>query len=404
MKLNKNFLLKFKYECSVFAALSLNFLLFFTKDELMSNVLYPLHLVDTRIGFISRTLVGSITGLIWDNPTKNNVTVLHIVIIVLSFFVTALVLGRYIKKAEGETQNNLFLLSLIVCVFPYGFMTYINLFELLDIYWLLTVSLCILASENKYTAFLIPVFIITGMWVHYSFLLAFVPVIYVLCIDKALNGNSLHGKILLTVMIAVSVSAAVYFNTTSRVFDVLSFEDFLNYIVEKAGDPVTALERHIGAGFRPYNELKKVYNIGENIPDNIPEILKNLIGSFQFALRDTTLSSIFADFILASPIALFFGKIWKEAIKKAESSKDKFIYFLCLITPLVQLVACFLSSDTSRWLSDMVISDLLLLIICTSGKNSAAALTMNKLMKKLNEHKAALILLILFYMNIVFVW
>ena len=129
----KELFLKFKYETAIFTALSMNFLLFFTKDDIMSDILYPLHLVDLKIGFISRTLVGSISGLLWEHPTENNIVFLQSTVVILTFFLTSLYLGKCIREAEGKNGQILFILSLIIAVFPYGFMSYINLFELLDI-------------------------------------------------------------------------------------------------------------------------------------------------------------------------------------------------------------------------------------------------------------------------------
>lgn len=399
----KAFFLKFKYEISVFAVLCMNFLLFFTKDDLMSDVLYPLHLVDLKIGFISRTLVGSITGFLWEHPTKNNVFFLHTTVVILTFLLTAVFLGKCIKQADEKSGKNLFLISLIISVFPYGFMTYINLFELLDIYWVLSAVLCLLVSDNKKTAFLIPVFIFTGLWVHYSFVLAFMPLIYVLCFNKCIKEKTKTAYILAAVMVGVSVSATLYFMLTNRTFNVIPFEEFIDYIIEKAGDKITNIERYIGTGFRPYDEMNRLYGIAD-ASEEPPTLIKALMGYFKMALTDTSLVAIIFDFILASPVIVFFEAIWKKAMKTAENKKEKFIYFLCLISPVIQLIACFTSSDTSRWLSIMVISNLFLLALFTKEKAAPVTDTVNGIAEKLERHKAPLLFVLLFYLTIVFVW
>ena len=90
----KIFLSEAKYELSLFAALSVNFLLFFTKETLMSDGMYPMHLVDVKAGFISRTLVGTINGLLYGNPTKAETAVTHTVVTLLTFWLVAVFLGR----------------------------------------------------------------------------------------------------------------------------------------------------------------------------------------------------------------------------------------------------------------------------------------------------------------------
>lgn len=398
----KEIILKSKYELSLFAVLSVNFLLFFTKEELMSDILYPLHLVDIKIGLISRTLVGSITGLLWEHPTKGNVFFLHICILVITFMLTAFFLGRCIKQADEKTGRNLFMLSIIVAVLPYGFSTFINLFELLDIYWVMTIVLIMLFADNKKTAYFIPVLIFTGLWVHYSFLLAFMPVIYIMYFNRCVKEKSKPAYIHTAVMIAVSVGATAYFMFTLRSLNI-SFEEFTRYLIEKAGDKITEFERYIGLGFRPYEDMHKLQEF-LFVPENIPEPVKAFLGNLAYTFIDSSPLAILADFILVSPIAAFFISIWKKTIRATEDKKEKFIYFLCLITPLVQVFSCFTSSDTSRWLSLLVISQLFILSLFIKEKDSAVCSVFNGIMQKLSERKAILIPVILFYLSIVFVW
>ena len=399
----KEIIFKTKYELSLFAALCTNFLLFFTKEELMSDILYPLHLVDVKIGLLSRTLTGSLTGLLWEHPTKENVFFFHLCVVIITFALTALFLGRCVKQADEKTGNNLFMLSLIIAVLPYGFKTYVNLFELLDIYWVMTIVLIMLFADNKKTAYLIPLLIFTGLWVHYSFLLAFMPVIYIMYFNRCVKEKSKPAYIHTAVMIAVSVGATAYFMFTLRSFNVISFEEFTQYLIAKAGDKITNFERHIGLGFRPYEDMHKLQEF-LFVPENIPEPVKAFLGNLAYTFIDSSPLAILADFILVSPIAAFFISIWKKTIRTAEDKKEKFIYFLCLITPLVQVFSCFTSSDTSRWLSLLVISQLFILSLFVKEKASPVCSAFNGIMHKLSEHKAVLISVILFYMSIVFVW
>lgn len=394
---------KYKYELSVFTALSMNFLLFFTKEDLMSDVLYPLHLVDLKIGFISRTLVGSISGLLWEHPTEGNIMFLQTAVVIITFFLTSVYLGKCIKTAKPESGRILFIVSLIIAVFPYGFMTFLNLFELLDIYWVMSAVLILLVSDNKKTAFLIPLFIFTGLWVHYAFVLAFMPLIYVLCINKCVKEKTKTAYVLTGITVAVSVPVTLYFMMTNRTFNVMPFEEFIDYIIEKAGSPITSIERYIGTGFRPYDEMNRLYGLTD-LSEESSVLIKSLLGNFTVALRDTTLLGIICDFLLASPVVLFFEAIWQKSIKSTEDKKEKFVYFLCLISPFIQFIACFTSSDTSRWLSLMVISSLFMLSLFVKEKDTTVTEAMGSIVGTLGKYKAVLIPALLFYLTIVFVW
>lgn len=404
----KEVLPKIKYELSVFAALMINFLLFFTKDTVMSDGIYPMHLVDIKAGFISRTLAGTINSIFFQNPTKLQVSIVHTAITLITFLFVAVFLGRCIKKADGESGKNLFALSLIIAVFPYGFMTFINLFELLDIYWLLAVVLCLMSADNKKTAILIPLFIIIGGWAHYSFVLAFMPVIYILFLQKCLKEKSRFTYILSGFMILISVSSTVYFFATSRHFNAISFDEFKDYILSKAGDKITQFEMYCGEAFRPYDEIPYDYYIEKySLPEWIKDasdLKRAFYGYFAFAFIDGSIKGLIADFILASPVIAFFCSLWKKAIKTAENRNEKFMYFLCLISPLIQIFACFTSSDTSRWLSLMVISSLFMLSLFIKEKTSPVTDAFNSIINTLKKHKAVLLPVLIFYLTVVFVW
>lgn len=394
---------EFKYELSIFAVLSMNFLLFFTKDDLMSDIMYPMHLLDVKIGLLSRTLAGSISGLLWEHPTKENVFFLHLIVVIISFALTAVFLGGCIKQAEEKSRKQLFIISFIVAVLPYGFMSFINLFELLDIYWLFTAALILLSAENKKTALLIPLFLFTGPWAHFSFVFAFMPVIYILFFNKCIKEKNKYTYIFTAVIIATSVGTTLYFFLTQRTHDIAAFNEYVKHIINKAGDTIIHFEEYAGISLRPYEHLHRLDEFS-HIPESYPEPLKALIGYLTYAVIDTSPVSILCDFILASPIVLFFVSIWKKAMKITEDKKERFMYFLCLITPLVQVFACFTSSDTSRWLSLLVISQLFLLAIFIKERAMPVEKALDGIMQLFTKYNAVLIFVVLFYLSIVFVW
>lgn len=404
----KELLPKIKYELSLFAALSVNFLLFFTKETLMSDGMYPMHLVDVRAGFISRTLAGSINGLLYGNPTKAETAVTHTVVTLLTFWLVAVFLGRCIKKAETKSGKSLFIISLIVAVLPYGFMTFVNLFELLDIYWVLAAVLCLLSADNKKTALLIPIFIVLGGWAHYTFVLAFMPVIYIMFLSLVLKKKSRFYYALTAVMIIVSVSSTIYFFTTSRTFNVISFDEFTQYILDKAGDRVTQFEVYCGEAFRPYDEINYDYYIEKyGLPEwtrNASDLTRAFYGYFAFAFIDGSIKGMVADLVLCAPLAAFFAVLWKKSMKKAEDKGESFTYLLCLITPLVQLFACFTSSDTSRWLSLMIISQLFLTALLIKENKKPVSDSLEELFGHIERFKGAVVCVLLFYLSLVFVW
>ncbi len=405
----KTFFSAFRYELAVFSTLSMNFLLFFTKEQIMSDSFYPIHIADTEFGLISRTFVGTVTGFLWEHPTKAQVAFFHFLIVFFTFVLSAVFLGKCIKKSDEKCRTPLFLLCLVIAIFPYGFSSYINLFELLDIYWVLCIVLCLFCAENKITVFFIPALIFLGEWVHFSFVLAFMPLIYILCFSKCIKEKRLSCYVLTGIMIAASVSATLYFSYTSHSLRVSDFSEFSDYIISKAGDKITDFETYCGEIFRSADEFPfELYEKNSGFPEWVkyePSLIKKLIYSyFFFTFIDGSVSRLIADYILASPLIAFFVLIWKKTYKEAKEKKEKFIYFLCLITPLVGIAATLLSSDTSRWLSLMIIQNLFMLAIFLKENASPVNDAFFYITEKLNKHKAPLLFALCFYLSIVFVW
>lgn len=401
----KKFSRTYQTEICIFAVLCINFLLFFTKapDDIMGDVLYPLHLADIKAGLLSRTFVGTIAGLLWEQPTKNDVTFLHISTNVLTYFLTAVFAGKCIKKAEPDIKVPLSVAVMITAVLPYGFRTFINLFELLDIYWVLSAVLCLLVFDGKKSAFFIPLFMFTGLWVHFSFVLAFMPLIYIICFYKLIKEKDKTALALTAVTVVTSVAFTLYFILTSRTYNIISFSEYQRYIIEKAGDTITNMEQYFGRSFRPTEDMNRIYDIAD-VPDGTPLLIKLLIGYFKAALEDTTLPRIISDLILASPLYAFFIYIWVRVFKTETDKQKKFIYFLCTISPLVHIFACFTSSDTSRWLSLGIISNIFLLLYFSKENDKPVTSAFSLICDKLKAHKAPVIFALCFYLQMVFTW
>lgn len=405
----KEYTCKIKYEACIFTALCMNFLLFFTKENIMSEAMYPIHLVDLKAGFISRTLTGTLNGLLFSHPTMQQTAAVHTAVTVTAFLVTAVFLGKCIRSADPESGKYLFVLSLGISVFPYGFMTFTNLFELLDIYWLLAAVMYLLTADSRRTLFIAPIFILLGGWAHYSFFLAFMPLIYIVFIRKLINEKSKLSYVFAVVTVIVSVSTTVYFFTTSRTFNVISFDEFTQYILDKAGDTITQFEVYCGEAFRPYDEIPydyyiEKYNLAEWTRD-ASDLQRAIYGYFMFTFVDGSLTGLISNIILALPVAVLFAVLWRRAMKAAAGNRaEVFIYFLCLISPLIQLIAIFTSSDTSRWLSLMFISNFFMLAHLVKEGSEPVCLALKECFETVKKHRAIVVSAFLFYVSIVFVW
>lgn len=149
-------------------------------------------LIDYRVGFVSRALIGSILYLFTEHPTvrmvRNMLVVAVLVSLVLFAFLQAQIAKKALRKADTATllASYLFFLN---AIFWCNAFDYIGL---LDIFMTLLMQLYLICLEQKRLLgfILAPVACFIGLLIHTAFAFVYIPVIAAILWFEILK----HGK------------------------------------------------------------------------------------------------------------------------------------------------------------------------------------------------------------------
>lgn len=394
---------KIKYEALLFAAMSFSLFTLAFKKVLVDDILYPLFLVDIKIGFTSRTLIGTLVGLIWEHPTKANAAVFQCGGLIFGFLLFSLFLGRCIRQAPPENRRPLLFIAALAAVLPLGAPHFVNLFELLDIYWLISALICVFMAKGKVSRYFAPLFIVLGLWVHYSFLFAFMPLIYIVYFALCCKEKNKNAYIPAALMVIVSVSFTLYFMLNARNLHSMSYFQFERCLQAKAGDALTRLDAYIAPTFQPAEWVNNHFELF-NPDSSVSTVERMLLGNMKFVLRQNTPLEIIADLIITAPLLAFFSALWLRLIKSEREKPLRFLWLLCLISPLVQLFSLLLSTDTSRWCSHLLLSQTIILFSLLAYKMTGLTEALSALTARFYRYRTLILALAGAYCCLIFVW
>ncbi|MPN08993.1 hypothetical protein SDC9_156281 [bioreactor metagenome] len=176
---------------------------------------------------------------------------------------------------------------------------------------------------------------------HQTFICFFVPAIGIILLYRCFIEKKKSSSIILLVLVCgVSIAAFVYFQLLKHPLPFQTAEEAYHYLSKKAQFPI----------------VKDMIEI-EYYLDNIDNL--TIYGSKNIGIR--IVSQIFM-IIFYSGFIAFFMMTWIKSIKRAQEKFMKFLYFLCLLSPAVTIIAYVFAVDWGRWDAQIFISQSAMLL------------------------------------------
>lgn len=369
---------KRKYEIIIFVSLCMSLLVFLGKSELISDRFFGALTFDTHFGIHSLTLIGQLIRIVFGrHPSRAAVVAFQCCALIFSYALTALYCGGALRRSGTKYKNELCCLLVLVAGIHIGFSDYAELFCLFDVYWLIGVMLSLFCAENQYSRFAVPLFAATSLWAHNGFIFTFMPIIYIMCIYHFVRKKTKAGAVQLLFGLVVTVAAAVWFLTSSRFVADVSGAEISAYLKEKTGLSGGEVGIYIMQHFSD-NSGSGLYDMDsfyESVNNNYNPFTA-LLGYFYIAFQIIPVYQLFIYLLMGAPFIVFFSAVWVRAMKSAEKKGEKFVFLLCLLTPIVSFIALLTSSDSSRMTAQAIIEQtLLLFMFVNSGdQNTETAL------------------------------
>jgi len=388
----KSLLLKIKYELVIFAALLAQMAVRINWKQPVPVNYLTFYLLDFKIGFISRALIGSFVDLLTNKATEKWLTGFILLTFAAVYFIVAMLFGKLIRSADAVMRNSiifLIALSLFTC---FTGRVLLNNIGLMDIYWFLFALIAMVCVRNKYAKWLVPLLCFMGLAAHYGFAMTFLPFIFVLLIVEAINGKYKKSNFFIAVIsFLISVCSAVYFALFANGFLNFDSEGTYKYLSAKADFPVW---RYYVDGNLFYID----FYTGKKL-NGVPGLLAILK---QTAFEGLHVSDYAVMLLALLPLFLMFFLVWKSAFKLGKNKAEKFIFLLCIALPVPVLPSFIFSTDRPRFLGEILIVQFMMLFYLAYVKNAALLASLKKTENFFRKYPMLLILLFVFSLSAFF--
>jgi hypothetical protein len=278
-------------------------------------------------GLIRRGLVGTLMKL-WV-PIVSVEDIHRIAFLAYCFFLLVLLTVSYFLLRYKEKNGQLFRLILLFLSAPVTLSLVARDLSRFDLFLtLLTLLSMILLSLKKYI-WLVPVFMVSAMFIHESFLVLYTPTIAAALFFVYIWNNK-EKQILTTLIVSVVSTAAAFFILYKYGNPSLGYEEFYRSIQSRAAFTITPLsmrECYFSISDHHHLASSSLYDAGS---------IANLV----LAL------------LMLSPVILVLLNLWVHAFRNCHD--HRIACGLLLLATLSGLIVVPIATDYGRWLSAVI--------------------------------------------------
>lgn len=278
-------------------------------------------------GLIRRGLIGAIVKL-WI-PLVKIENVYHIAFTAYGTFLVLLLTTFYALLKSKDKEGRLFRVVLVFSATPATLSLLGRDLGRFDLFLIVILFLClILLSIDRHT-WMIPILMVTAMFIHESFLVLYTPMMLAAMIFMFVWGRRGKKMLGMVVVSAIAVVGAflILYNFGNPT---LEYEEFSRSIQSRAGFTITELSMR-----ECYFSIKDHYTLASSSLFN-PGSIANL----------------FAALIILSPAILILLNLWSHAFKNCGPQKR--MCQLLFLSTLSGLMVIPIATDYGRWLSAVV--------------------------------------------------
>lgn len=362
-----NFLEKHKYAISIFLFfIAYNFVVVGNFSFPSINELcYIYHIVDYNVGFCPELLPGAIYNLIF-STTKEEVVNLYVIILYhLFLIVVSVFLDKFINKFDSENRFNAFVIVLFYITGPSTFAVHATEIGMLDMYWLFLAAILLIIVQNKYSKWLIPVVFVLAVFIHVGSLISFIPFFALIVLFEASKDKKVSKSFMLIFFVSVilAIGLFVYFVAFEESNLFLTRTEFRQFIRDRNISQWEdnfyyyeyALYRIAPDGTRIFPTTVTGGSLAEVLDSFIRQI--KVVGYLYPRINKQYFVDFAINFFVSMPVIVFLYKILVSFFKKEKGNHlRRFVWFcgLCLL-PFTFIVSLFCSPDLNKWFGHGVI-------------------------------------------------
>ncbi len=319
-------------------------------------------------GFVGRGLVGEVISWFAETVTPEITQGVILLFSSLLMIAASLSIGKALTTLKNDRERFLTALFMIIfiCLLPMSIDMYYKDLKLDKILWALTLF-SVLLSGRKYAIWLVPVLCVIATLINPVFLFCSMILISVVLLQEFYSsGFSFKNGAVCAVsyisMIALGIIGAI----STKATGISSPDEFINFYFSRYSEPISESTYNLFATewlFDYFEPLDKVFELSYKI---------------YFVQWGNGITTIFNFILVAGPAYILLAIFWKKVIKNENEKFQKFIYFLCGISPLVIIPPVVLSWEFSKYFYNNFIMQVCLVIFFIVKNQSAVIQAVNQ--------------------------
>lgn len=327
----------------------------------INELTYTFHIVDFSIGFCPALLPGAIYNALF-STTQSNVVNLYIVILYHLFLLAvSFMLEKFLYKFDSKNRFVAFIIVLFFITGPSTFSTHVVELGMLDTYWLFFAVAFLIMVQNKYLKWFVPIIFALSIFIHVGALISFIPFFALILLLEASKNEKVSKSYIIIFAASLLLAAGTFvcFTAFEESNLTLSLDSFRAFLRERnISEWETSTVYYDYALYRIAPDGVKMENL---VSDGEGGFLMQVFGAFMRQIKETFRMfpkidkpyyvNFASDILISTPIVVFLYKYVLSVYKKEKENKfRRFIWFcaLCLL-PFTFVTSVLCSPDLIRW-------------------------------------------------------
>lgn len=364
------------YELVIFAFLLIEFL-FLTYDKIGDSNTRTAYLLTYEFGFRSQALVGSIISLFTDRITSRLIHTIATVSFLILLSQISLVLGKVIRTSRQPDRSSTLVLAMLFLASPLSVTYLLGMHtERLDVYWIFITLLALVFLKKPVLRWTIPFLCAVAVSVHQGYMSTYMPALAIpMLYEVSKTKFSKPHAAVFGLSCFTMITFFIFFQFLPSALPFDNAADFAEHLSAKADFSASTSMLYIGF-FAPFKE----WFYGYTLPFTALYALPVGISYLLFSL----------------PLLLIFIYIWKTSLKYTDSKFLKFVFFLCIVAPLVFFPAAIIANDWDRYWAAAINNQFIFIFYFIFSKEESVIIAVRKVGDFFERRLFWLLLIIIF--------
>lgn len=233
----KGVLCKHKYAFSIFAFYVIyNFVIVcnFSLPKI-NDLTFTFHMVDYSIGFCSELLPGAIYNALFSAKSADMVNVYFSVVYYLFLLAVSFLLEKFLCKFDAQNRFIAFIIVLFFITGPVTLAPLVVFFGALDTYWFFLAVVFLIIVQNKYLKWFVPILFVLSLFIHVAAMMSFIPFCALIVLLEASRNEKVRKSYvaIFTISVLLTVAMFLYFLLFSKDNLILSLDAFRAFASER---------------------------------------------------------------------------------------------------------------------------------------------------------------------------